>query len=249
MPRCTVTAQREAEEAFWPGSTPLTAKRWSALISTQVNLSLSSFLHKTSGFTLCCLILISEVEMRIQFQMFSHQTPALTVWVWFETFPQMMFLCMLWSIRWPVFGRVDRSDRYRREPHCLHVVRRGSSNLHLLGHKPTRPAHSGHQLCLLLWRSMWGGVSACTHCIQSFCVRPVWGACVLPRLCFCLLMICCASSFMWGLQNQTCFCPPQSHGWRVGNCTQRLPFMCQKKGEVKESATQARCRFEDVSIV
>ncbi|XP_072236924.1 lymphocyte antigen 75 [Leuresthes tenuis] len=37
----------------------------------------------------------------------------------------------------------------------------------------------------------------------------------------------------------------QSHGWQVENCTKMLPFMCQKKGELKESATQAGCRFED----
>ncbi|XP_044064905.1 lymphocyte antigen 75 isoform X2 [Siniperca chuatsi] len=34
-------------------------------------------------------------------------------------------------------------------------------------------------------------------------------------------------------------------GWQVGNCTQRLPFMCQKKGGVRESATQDGCRYED----
>uniref|UniRef100_A0A3B4ZEI7 Lymphocyte antigen 75-like n=1 Tax=Stegastes partitus TaxID=144197 RepID=A0A3B4ZEI7_9TELE len=37
----------------------------------------------------------------------------------------------------------------------------------------------------------------------------------------------------------------RSHSWKVGGCTQKLPFMCQKKGEVNESATQDGCRFED----
>ncbi|KAK5874165.1 hypothetical protein PBY51_019138 [Eleginops maclovinus] len=37
----------------------------------------------------------------------------------------------------------------------------------------------------------------------------------------------------------------QAHGWHVGDCGQRLPFMCQKKGNVKESATQAGCPVKD----
>ncbi|KAA8595849.1 hypothetical protein FQN60_011140 [Etheostoma spectabile] len=45
--------------------------------------------------------------------------------------------------------------------------------------------------------------------------------------------------------NQTCDRAPQHHGWRVGDCKYRLPFMCQKKGDVKEPATQAGCSFED----
>ncbi|XP_054463457.1 lymphocyte antigen 75 [Anoplopoma fimbria] len=37
----------------------------------------------------------------------------------------------------------------------------------------------------------------------------------------------------------------EHHGWRVGDCTLRLPFMCQKKGEVQASTGQAGCPFED----
>lgn len=32
-----------------------------------------------------------------------------------------------------------------------------------------------------------------------------------------------------------------AHRWRIGNCSQSLPFMCQKKGQVNESATQPGC--------
>ncbi|XP_037549016.1 lymphocyte antigen 75 [Nematolebias whitei] len=37
----------------------------------------------------------------------------------------------------------------------------------------------------------------------------------------------------------------EAHMWQVGNCTDKLPFMCQKKGEVNESAVQAGCSWED----
>ncbi|XP_039995448.1 lymphocyte antigen 75 isoform X2 [Xiphias gladius] len=47
-------------------------------------------------------------------------------------------------------------------------------------------------------------------------------------------------------QDTSCvFYSGESHGWQVGNCTQRLPFMCQTKGQVRESVTQTGCRFED----
>ncbi|XP_020493613.2 lymphocyte antigen 75 [Labrus bergylta] len=35
------------------------------------------------------------------------------------------------------------------------------------------------------------------------------------------------------------------HAWQVKGCTVKQPFLCQKKGEVNETATQAGCRFED----
>uniref|UniRef100_UPI0037E79329 lymphocyte antigen 75 n=1 Tax=Semicossyphus pulcher TaxID=241346 RepID=UPI0037E79329 len=47
-------------------------------------------------------------------------------------------------------------------------------------------------------------------------------------------------------QDTSCvFYSGELHHWGVENCSVRQPFMCQKKGAVKESATQAGCRYED----
>ncbi|XP_024858345.1 lymphocyte antigen 75 isoform X2 [Kryptolebias marmoratus] len=37
----------------------------------------------------------------------------------------------------------------------------------------------------------------------------------------------------------------EAHGWRVGSCDRKLPFMCQKEGQVNESAAQTGCSWED----
>lgn len=68
-------------------------------------------------------------------------------------------------------------------------------------------------------------------------------------MCGVVLFLCSYDLLIRGLQNQTCVRAPQGHGWRVGDCTLTLPFMCQKKGKVKETPTQVGCRFEDVSSV
>lgn len=68
--------------------------------------------------------------------------------------------CVLWSIRWTVFGRVDRSDWCGRQLHGLRVDWRGPRHLHLLAPRPTKAVHCRYQLCLLLRR----GVSVC-HCV------------------------------------------------------------------------------------
>ncbi|XP_067352171.1 lymphocyte antigen 75 [Channa argus] len=46
--------------------------------------------------------------------------------------------------------------------------------------------------------------------------------------------------------NSTCvYYSGESHGWRVGNCNVTQPFMCQRKGEIKESVTTPGCSFKD----
>ncbi|KAK2853856.1 hypothetical protein Q5P01_006517 [Channa striata] len=46
--------------------------------------------------------------------------------------------------------------------------------------------------------------------------------------------------------NNSCvYYSAESHGWQVGNCKETLPFMCQTKGEIKESVTQLGCSFND----
>lgn len=91
--------------------------------------------------------------------------------------------CVLWSIRWTVFGRVDRSDWFGQPPHCLQVDWRGPRHLHLLAPRPTKAVHFGYKLCLLLRR----GVPVC-HCVtlpiassvlSQPCVRP---SCVVKCL-------------------------------------------------------------------
>ncbi|XP_007560167.1 lymphocyte antigen 75 [Poecilia formosa] len=47
-------------------------------------------------------------------------------------------------------------------------------------------------------------------------------------------------------QDPTCvFYYRESHGWRVGDCSTKMSFMCQKKGVFNESSVQAGCRYED----
>ncbi|CAL8350875.1 unnamed protein product [Merluccius merluccius] len=36
----------------------------------------------------------------------------------------------------------------------------------------------------------------------------------------------------------------ESYGWQVGNCSEKLPFLCQKKGEINESVPHISCPAE-----
>lgn len=118
MPRWSATTQREEGEAFWLASTLLTARRWSALISMQVN------------------------EKKYKEKVLSTRPLPWLFEFNFKQFHKVMFSCVLWSVRWPVVGRVDRSDRYRHWHHRLQVGQPGTRHFHLLGPKPTSPAHS-----------------------------------------------------------------------------------------------------------
>lgn len=46
-------------------------------------------------------------------------------------------------------------------------------------------------------------------------------------------------------QNSCVYYSGESHRWRVGNCTETFPVMCQKKGEVKSLTQQDECPFKD----
>ncbi|XP_056464674.1 lymphocyte antigen 75 [Gadus chalcogrammus] len=44
------------------------------------------------------------------------------------------------------------------------------------------------------------------------------------------------------IQDPSCvFYSGESYGWRVGNCSDRLPYLCQKKGEISGSAPPLSC--------
>uniref|UniRef100_A0A8C7YJW1 Lymphocyte antigen 75 n=1 Tax=Oryzias sinensis TaxID=183150 RepID=A0A8C7YJW1_9TELE len=47
-------------------------------------------------------------------------------------------------------------------------------------------------------------------------------------------------------QSSSCvFYSGKSHRWRVGDCTQKKPFMCQKEGELEKSPAVVGCSFKD----
>lgn len=81
---------------------------------------------------------------------------------------------VLWSIRWPVLGRVDRPDRYQHEPNYgFQVDQPGARHLHLLGPKRTSPAHPGYQLRVLLWRGVcvcWNGCEGMHFFCNPTCI-------------------------------------------------------------------------------
>lgn len=84
------------------------------------------------------------------------------------------------------------------------------------------------------------------------CVCVCWCNTLYSSL-VCTFFVCTAKSITFVLfevlQKCTLSVFPQFHSWRIEDCTQMLPFMCQRKGEVNESAAQVGCSSKDVSIL
>lgn len=83
-------------------------------------------------------------------------------------------------------------------------------------------------------------VSVCVVCYTSLCFQPSCaGMCDIRLVSTTQSM--CGFFFLTRVHLQT-------HGWQVGNCTHELPFMCQRKGEVNESA-QSGCPAVSFSCI